>query len=142
MKKVIILRGIPGSGKSTISSKYNGVICSADHFFEKSGTYIFDREKLGEAHLECMKKFINLCISGEKNIIVDNTNHQLVDLVPYLSVAKCFDYEVEIIRTKCSVETAFKRQKHGVPFDQLKIIDKNFQNLYKRFGNEIIIDTE
>ena len=32
------------------------VVCSADHFFEKSGEYVFNPWKLKDAHAECQQK--------------------------------------------------------------------------------------
>lgn len=76
-KKVTILRGIPGAGKSTWFEKNflnefhesRAAICSADDFFkvaypkeDGSGydlVYKFDPTKLGEAHKFCMSRFLH-----------------------------------------------------------------------------------
>lgn len=84
MGKVIIMRGQPGSGKSTYTAKHfpDALVCSADHFFMESGvcncgfasdplmtdhnpacdelktTYVFDKTKISEAHAHCLQRFV------------------------------------------------------------------------------------
>ena len=54
-----IMRGLPGSGKSTIASRIQEQlpqvqVCSADHhFIDEEGEYRFDLSKLGAAHAAC-----------------------------------------------------------------------------------------
>ena len=56
MKKLILLRGLPGSGKSTfaksISNESTGHI-ESDMFFVKDGEYKFDGSKIKDAHNWC-----------------------------------------------------------------------------------------
>lgn len=51
---MIIMRGLPGSGKSYKAKKLaqaeNGIIYSTDDFFETTGKYIYDPSKIGEYH--------------------------------------------------------------------------------------------
>ena len=47
-KTLYILRGIPGSGKTTHAKRLagtNGVIISADDYFMRDGEYCFDASK-------------------------------------------------------------------------------------------------
>ena len=53
MKELFLLRGLPGSGKSTFANfvwnEY--AICEADKFFyDKEGNYNFDATKIKQAH--------------------------------------------------------------------------------------------
>lgn len=139
MKKVIILRGIPGSGKSFYAKKLleealfqmkdlSSVgmgICSADYYFEKSGEYKFDPSKLGEAHAECFRFFIDSLNHGNDLTIVDNTNTTALEIAPYIQGAMAFGYEYEIIYIHCDVDVAFKRQTHDVPLNTMKRMDDN-----------------
>lgn len=121
MQKVVLMSGVPGSGKSTYVKRLVGaVVCSADHFFEKSGRYTFDPRLLGEAHGECLAKFTRALLAGESLIIVDNTNTSAIELAPYVALASAFGAECEIVTVKCDPEQAFARNVHGVPLVGIK----------------------
>ncbi len=68
MKIVYILRGVPGSGKSTRAALFagtSGIIHSTDSYFYKNGEYLYDPSKLGEYH---DKNYEAFCISLSKGI--------------------------------------------------------------------------
>ena len=58
MKNLYIVRGLPGSGKSTfaksIAKPYQ--VFEADQYFMKNGKYKFDPTKLKEAHNDCKNR--------------------------------------------------------------------------------------
>lgn len=112
--RVIILSGIPGSGKSTYSKQFLGAtICSADQYFMRTGTYKFDPSKLGEAHGSCLKKFIEAC-QGRGTIIVDNTNTSAMEIAPYFAVAQAYVLPVELVTFNCDPVICAARNTHGV----------------------------
>lgn len=120
MSKVVILSGIPGSGKSTIAremTKDGGVICSADqHFTDEKGDYKFVPFELQIAHAKCMKKFIEAIQAGEKIVVVDNTNTSIEQVSPYYLVAKAFGLrDITLMILKCSPNLALERNTHNVP---------------------------
>ena len=92
--KVIIMRGISGSGKSTyakqLSKEYDAVICSADDYFNKTGNYIFDRNKLKEAHGECLLKADGNLQEG-RSVIIDNTNVKKWEYQKYIELANKYN---------------------------------------------------
>lgn len=117
-KKVTILRGVPGAGKSTyIKNNLSGaIVCSADHYFIKSdGQYVFDATKLGEAHGQCLRIFEHELLNGEPHVVVDNTNINAVDIAPYAALALAHGYQLEIITLKVDPDVAHARNIHGVP---------------------------
>lgn len=124
-KLVVILRGIPGSGKSTFArSNYpKGLVVSADDFFMKSGKYQFNPELLGLAHRDCFRKFLVRCDAGEDLIVVDNTNSSAVEAAPYVLCGESFGYRVEVITLLCDPVAAAKRNVHGVPEDRVVKMD-------------------
>lgn len=90
-KIVIIMRGVPGSGKSTKAKKLageTGVICSADDFFiNEEGKYVFDYTKISNAHEECRNKCKNAMEQGADRIVIDNTNIRKIDYYAYIQLA-------------------------------------------------------
>jgi predicted kinase len=100
-KHLIILRGCPGSGKSTVAEVLATVthgldytICCADDFFMVDGEYKFDAKKLGSAHAHCKLKCETAMHDGIERIIVANTNTSEKEINPYIKMAKGYDYMV------------------------------------------------
>jgi predicted kinase len=85
MKKVLILRGVPGAGKSTYAKTIPGAtIVSADDYFMKSdGTYAYNRDLIQKAHEFCFREFLAAAEADKPTIIVDNTNVQAWEISPY-----------------------------------------------------------
>ena len=53
-KRLILVRGIPGSGKSTFARSLGGVHYEADMFFlDEMSNYVFDVTKIKDAHSWC-----------------------------------------------------------------------------------------
>jgi len=128
MAKVILMSGIPGSGKSTIAKSFKGAtIVSADHWFERTGVYQFNPAELGTAHGNCLRKFVATLINAtdhldgyETVVVVDNTNTSVVELAPYVALAQAYGATIELINVKCDPEVAHKRNVHGVPLQGIK----------------------
>jgi predicted kinase len=126
--KLTIMRGVPGSGKSTYAQKLSNdpvkddlVIVSADNYFTDAttGAYNFDSRRLGEAHKACMKAFFH-CIQGcVKHIVVDNTNINIEDMAPYAALGEAMGYDVEIVQLNTNASDAAQRNVHGVPADKV-----------------------
>lgn len=115
MRTVEILVGPSGSGKSTWAANQTAAtVVSADHFFEMRGGYRFDPAKLGEAHAQCMLRFVEAMVRGvgrsDEMVIVDNTNTTPIEVAPYYAVAKAFRCRVVIRRFNGDHEN-----RHGVP---------------------------
>ncbi len=117
MKKVFILRGLPGSGKSTFAKTLSAnIIISADDFFVgEDGVYRHDPRKQGEAHNDCFRRFVAAQMLGDETIVVDNTNISASEIAPYALAGVAAGYNVEIVTVWCDVSVAFKRNIHGVP---------------------------
>lgn len=129
--KITILSGISGSGKSTltknlvqqITEEYQ--ICSADNYWVRpDGIYDFNFKLLYNAHKYCQDICENAMNKRIKYIIIDNTNLQFKELVPYLKLAKKYGYEVEIREAdtpwRYDAEELAKRNTHGVPLETIQ----------------------
>ena len=91
---IFIMRGLPGSGKSTLvkilSKVYKGQkpkVCSADHYFiNESGDYEFNPAFLKDAHESSQDKMKSFVEDGQPLVIVDNTNVEHWEMRPYFMV--------------------------------------------------------
>lgn len=103
---MIINRGLPGSGKSTLSNKILNlyercVICSGDDYFMTSlGEYKFDVTKLAEAHICAQNKAIQACRDSISPVIIDNTNVKFWEVKKYLDIARMHHYIVILVEPK------------------------------------------
>ncbi len=132
MKTLIILRGLPGSGKSTFADflsenfldEYGNIpICSADNFFMKDGKYIFDKSKLHAAHQRCHLDVDQAMFQMEPIILLSNTNTTDKEMEPYFELAKKYDYRVFSI----IVENRHGNDSiHNVPNDTIDKMKNRF----------------
>src|SRR5574337_327661 len=115
MRQVIIMRGVPGSGKSTHAQKLGGTIVSADNWFMKNGSYQFDASQLGQAHGACQRAFTEALQRGVELVVVDNTNIKVRDMKFYVDNAKKFNYDWRIVE----VVASNPQNVHGVPAEKV-----------------------
>ena len=128
-KKMYILVGVPGSGKSTFTKTLsNPVICSADHWFEKSGKYTFDPSQLHAAHRAAQNKCLDSMLQSKPLIVIDNTNLTDKERKPYEDMAEKHGYEIIYVvfePDKKKIKTYAKRNLHGVTAAKLEVmVDK------------------
>lgn len=150
MKRLIVLRGCPGSGKSTYAQRIKSklkdlfgvsvVICSADDYFTKSGSYIFDQSKLNKAHEECREQTKRAMRNGIECVIVDNTNTTRRDLKPYIELAKEFEYDVveKIFGLDIDVSELHVRNQHGVPREKIELMARKLADSVRNVEGQTI----
>ena len=126
MEKVLyIVRGIPGSGKSTFAKTLGGKHYEADmYFIDESGNYNFEPTKIKDAHQWCQDKVRMDMISEDSRIVVSNTFTQDWEMKPYQQLAYWYGYKVFTI----IVENRHGGvNEHGVPEDKLQIMKDRFE---------------
>jgi predicted kinase len=136
MEKVLyIVRGIPGSGKSTFAKRLVGedfLVCEADKYFidKKTGEYNFDVTKIKEAHKFCqdtVETYMKDSLVNDqfyREIVVSNTFTQEWEMEYYIELAKKYEYTVFTI----IVENRHGgKNVHGVPEEVLTKMRERFE---------------
>nr|XP_048703303.1 NEDD4-binding protein 2-like 1 isoform X5 [Caretta caretta] len=99
-KRLYLLRGLPGSGKTTrarqLKREFPGavILSTDDFFFTEDGTYVFSPDCLDEAHLWNQKRAHKAMKNGKSPVIIDNTNIHAWEMKPYVIMARENNYEV------------------------------------------------
>lgn len=115
--ELLLIRGLPGSGKTTMAKKYaqlGYVHCEADHYFEVDGVYRFDGSKLRAAHDDCLRRAVAAMDAGH-SVVVANTFTRRWEMEPYLKAAKRRGVKARIIEATGNWANA-----HGVPAEAVE----------------------
>ncbi len=149
MKKLILLRGPSGTGKSTIADylrlehnlcSFNDGELSAFHetdqfWVDNLGVYHFQLTKLKDAHKWNQLQTERSMLHGVPLVIVANTFIAHWEMNAYFALAQEYNYRVELIRTPGPWEPdiLYNRNKHSVPLDVLR----RHVNEYQPYRDEI-----
>jgi len=92
MKQLILLRGLPGSGKSTVAKLFDKALhFEADmYFLDADGNYQFDASKIKNAHNWCRHSVMDAMKEGHPIVVVSNTFTQEWEMEVYYLLAEDF----------------------------------------------------
>jgi predicted kinase len=131
MKDIILLRGIPGSGKTTLSDvilysplNEGATVLSADNFFtDENGAYNFEPSKIKEAHADCQLKCAEQMKMEISRIVVANTFTQEWEMDSYYEMAERYGYRVHSV----IVENRHNgKNVHGVADEKIEQMRNRF----------------
>lgn len=135
---LIIVRGIPGSGKSTFAKEIvkmfpdDSVYWESDMFFMHNGVYCWKPNKVHLAHRWCQQK-VEKSFDAVDIVVVSNTFTTESEMKFYLDFAKENGISVQIVR----MENRFENE-HGVHDATLEKMKARFVDM----PNEIVVTAE
>lgn len=136
--QLVIIRGLPGAGKSTYAKKNFPFHkhFEADMYFCRDGDYKFDPTKLNAAHRWCQGK-VNEALANRKDVVVSNTFIQEWEFDAYKEIAHNHGCRVLIVELKTQFQNI-----HGVPEDKLEMMKRRWTELEHIAREFLHIDCE
>lgn len=120
---LFLIRGMPGSGKSTYAAKLGCFHIEADMYHCCDGKYSFDMHRSGPAHAWCQKAALNAMEQG-MDVAVSNTFTKKREIKPYLDFADETGHDVRIIRMTKTYGTT-----KAVPAETIKKMKDRFESI-------------
>lgn len=111
-RELVLVRGLPGTGKSTLAKAMGYFHIEADQFFtDDYGHYEYDRSMIAQAHEWCRSGCLT-ALTHHKNVsvVVSNTFTRLSEMQPYFDMAKDLNVPVRVIEA-----TGNFKNIHNVP---------------------------
>jgi DNA-nicking Smr family endonuclease/predicted kinase len=140
LRVVVIIRGLPGSGKSflahqlieeTVKNRIGHVFSADDFFMTNRGVYKYDGSKIGEAHAQTLRLFTQSAAKGTSPLIVDNTNLEYWNTFGYLQAAVQYFYHIEFMEPatpwKFKEGILASKNQHSVPVDKIKLMKERYE---------------
>lgn len=123
-RDLFLVRGVPGSGKSTFAKSLGGVHFESDMFFMQDGEYKFNITEIKKAHEWCRESVEYELAKFTPKVVVSNTFTQEWEMEPYFDLADKYGYRVFSV----IVENRHgSRNIHNVPEETLLKMKGRFE---------------
>jgi hypothetical protein len=122
-KDLILCRGLPGSGKTTIASVFTMIgyrHFEADMYFEVDGIYTYDATRIRDAHDWC-KRMTRDALQRGANVVVSNTFTRLTEMAPY--------HEMGASNIRIIEASGHWENRHAVPVEMVQRMAARWEQL-------------
>jgi predicted kinase len=121
---VLLMRGIPGSGKSTEAKRWASLVTgtpifSVDNYMYEGGR-AFNPFLLERCHEQCRADFKKALEARTPLVIIDNTNTKLSSLMPYIQLIEQQGYGFTVVQFHVKPSDVLERNTHDVPLPTLE----------------------
>ncbi len=133
--EVLVLTGIPGSGKTTLAKEWVDVdplhrirINMDDIRFMMGCKFSRPREAVVKAGLHSM---FNVALLNDFSVVIDNTNLRVKDIEHYLNLAKIHNYKFMLKVMDTPYETCcYRNSKRD---SKTRVPDDTMENMWNKF---------
>lgn len=135
---LIIIRGLPGSGKGTLAKTIVSVGISdvwyeADMYFtEPDGSYKFHSKNLQESHTWCQEMVRAALIQG-KNVTVSNTFTRVWEFQPYIDMGEELGANIIIVEAEGGCGSV-----HNVPEKTMRSMRARWEASPLRYSSPVV----
>ena len=124
-KFAFIMRGVPGSGKSSTAlylAGESGIIHAVDEYHtDDEGVFFWDEGRANDFYQQNFEAFKNSCRLGYPVVVCDCINIERKEYQKYIDIAKEHGYITSVVvMDKPDSSIAASRNKHFVTDDQIK----------------------
>ncbi len=128
-KSLIVLRGLPGSGKTRLANllsenKKYPVFSIDDYFTDEKGKYHFKFDENHLAYKLCEENTRKAMIENIEKIFIHNTFTIDWELETYFKLAKEFDYQIHVLTVENYHGT---KNVHSIPDEQIQKMAEKYK---------------
>ena len=126
MKTLILVRGVPGAGKTSLLNtlKFDICVSADDYHTDENGNYNWKPENVKAAHDWCKNEVIFAMSDAKETIVVHNTFTQKWEMQPYMALAPMYGYRVVTL----IVENRHgSKSVHNVPEETIQKMKDRFE---------------
>jgi predicted kinase len=138
-KQLIIVRGLPGSGKSSIATNLgvpaNNIFSVDDYWLRPDGTYDFNYDYVAKSyqwnHQRVSATMASKVLDTKTTLVVDNVNITFDEILPYVEAAQVYKYSIKLLEPQTEwrydVEECYKNNTHSVPYSTVRRMYSEWQ---------------